>query len=241
MRISVIVPAYNEEKYIRATLDSIKRAQHLLLRDKGISSEIIVVDNDSTDSTASIALSLDARVVKAPTHNVAQVRNTGASMADGNVLVFVDADTIVAERLLWRISEVMRDESCFGGAVDTDHQPAKFSVKVYLRLWRLLGKVTGMAQGATQFCRGNVYELLRGYDETLYMGEDVDFYWRLKQFAKRRNAHVSFIDDVQVSPSTRRFDKWPLWRTLIWINPLFVLILRRRKQAWRDWYVTAPR
>jgi glycosyltransferase involved in cell wall biosynthesis len=241
MFISIIVPAYNEEKYIGATLDSIKQSQRFLLHETGLSTELIVVDNDSTDSTARIALSLNAKVVQEPTHNIAKVRNAGAKAARGDVLVFVDADTTVPERLLWRIYEVLSDGRCFGGAIDTNHQPARLSVKVYLRAWRLLGKVAGMAQGATQFCRRDVYGSLHGYDETLYMGEDVDFYWRLKQLAKRCHAYVYLINDIQVSPSARRFDRWSVWRTLIWTNPIFILFFRRQKSAWKEWYGTAPR
>jgi hypothetical protein len=241
MLISIIVPAYNEEKYIGITLGSIKQAQHLLLNEKGIPAEIIVVDNDSTDSTANIALSLEAEVIREPTHNVAKVRNVGANRANGNILVFVDADVIVPERLLCRIQEAMSDELCLGGAVDTNYQPAKFFVKVYLHMWRLVGRFAGMAQGATQFCRKDVYASLNGYDETLYMGEDVDFYWRLKRFAERCHGYVRFIGDIQVSPSSRRFDEWFLWRTLVWTNPVFILVFRRRKSVWKGWYSAVPR
>jgi hypothetical protein len=101
--------------------------------------------------------------------------------------------------------------------------------------------LTGTAQGATQFCRRDGFFALKGYDETLFMGEDVDFYWRLKRFAGRRNGGVSFIEDVRVVPSARRFDRWALWRTLIWTNPLFILMFRRRKKAWHGWYKAAPR
>jgi glycosyltransferase involved in cell wall biosynthesis len=241
MLISIIVPAYNEEKYIGITLGSIKQAQHLLLNEKGVPAEIIVVDNDSTDSTANIARSFKAEVVKEPMRNVAKGRNVGANRAKGNILVFVDADVIVPERLLCRIHEAMSDELCLGGAVDTNYQPAKFSVKVYLRMWRLIGRFAGMAQGATQFCRKDIYASLRGYDETLYMGEDVDFYWRLKRFAERNKSYVQFVGDMHVSPSSRRFDKWSMWRTVVWTNPIFILLFRRRKGVWKGWYGKVPR
>jgi glycosyltransferase involved in cell wall biosynthesis len=241
MLISVIIPAYNEEKYIADALKSMKQAERCLLNETSVSTEIIVVDNASTDSTAEIALSLGARVAREPTPNVAKARNAGANLASGGILVFVDADTIVPEKLLRRIHEVMSDEFCLGGAVDASYQPAKFSVRVYLRMWRLVGKLAGMAQGATQFCRKDVYAALKGYDETLYMGEDVDFYWRLKRLAKRRRGFLRFIGDMQVSPSTRRFDEWSLWRTLVWTNPILILIFRRRKSVWKGWYGGAPR
>lgn len=241
MSISVIIPAYNEEKYLTETLKCIQEAREFLLKKDTVRTEIIVVDNESTDSTSDIALSFGASVVRETKRNVAKVRNAGASFANGNVLVFIDADTIVPAELLWRINQLMTSPACFGGAVDTDYRAAKPVVKIYLKLWRMLGKLAGMAQGATQFCRREVFVSLSGYDESLYMGEDVDFHWRLKQFAKRQGSHVCFIEDLQVVPSTRRFDQWSLWRTLICTNPIYVLAFRRNESAWRGWYEVVPR
>lgn len=241
MSISVIVPAYNEEKYLGETLKCIQRAKEFLLKKDTVPIEIIVVDNDSIDSTSDIALSSGASVVKETKHNVARVRNAGANFAKGDVLVFIDADTAVPAELLWRINQLMASPACFGGAVDTDYRAARPVVKIYLQLWRVLGKLVGTAQGATQFCRREVFVSLSGYDESLYMGEDVDFHWRLKQFAKRQNGHVCFIEDLQVVPSTRRFDQWPFWRTLMCTNPFYVLAFRRKEKAWRGWYKVIPR
>ena len=145
------------------------------------------------------------------------------------------------ENLLSRVVDVMSDDTCFGGAVDTDYQPKKLTAQAYLGFWRIIGKLTGMAQGATQFCRKDAFFTLKGYDETLFMGEDVDLYWHLKRFASRQHGRVVFIEDIRVVPSTRRFDQWRLWRTLLWTNPLFILLFRRRKTAWHGWYKEVPR
>ena len=241
MLISVVIPAFNEEHYLGETLASLDRAKAFLKKKESTSIEIIVVDNNSLDSTTDIARDFGATVVEEALHNVAKVRNTGARLANGSVLVFVDADTIVPDDLMWRIVEVLAEPTCVGGAVNTDYRPAKLTSKLYLQLWRIIGKLAGMAQGATQFCRKDVFLALNGYDETLFMGEDVDFYWRLKNFAKRQNVSVSFIEDIHVVPSTRRFDQWGLWRTLIWTNPLFILMFRRRKTVWHGWYKAVPR
>jgi glycosyltransferase involved in cell wall biosynthesis len=241
MLISVVIPAFNEEDYLSQTLASLDRAKALLREEEGISVETIVVDNNSLDSTAAIARDFGATVVVEIEHNVAKVRNTGARFANGDILVFIDADTIVPGELLRRIAEVMTEPTCFGGAVATNYKPAKLTMKIYLQFWRIIGKLVGMAQGATQFCRKEAFFALNGYDETLLMGEDVDYYWRMKRFAKRQNGSISFIEDAQVVPSTRRFDQWGLWRTLIWTNPLFMLMFRRRKRAWRGWYKGVPR
>lgn len=241
MLISVIIPAFNEEDYIGETLASLNRAMAFLREKEIVSAEIIVVDNDSADLTASVARDFGATVIMETRHNVAQVRNAGAAAASGDVLVFVDADTIVPDQLLRRIVAALAEPTCPGGAVDTNYRPAKLTSKIYLQLWRIIGKMTGMAQGATQFCRKDVFFALNGYDETLFMGEDVDFYWRLKRFARRRKGRVSFIEDLPVVPSTRRFDGWELWRTLLWTNPLFILLFRRKQKAWHGWYKAGPR
>jgi glycosyltransferase involved in cell wall biosynthesis len=241
MLISVVIPAFNEEAYLGRTLASLDRARAFLREEAGVAAEIIVVDNESLDSTADVARGFGATVVKETEHNVAKVRNTGARFANGDVLVFVDADTVVPRGVLRRVVEVMCEPTCLGGAVDTDYRPGKLASKIYLGLWRLVGKLAGMAQGATQFCRSDAFLALNGYDETLFMGEDVDFYWRLKRLARRRHGGVEFIDDVRVAPSARRFDQWGLWRTLIWTNPLFILLFRRRKTAWQGWYKEVPR
>jgi glycosyltransferase involved in cell wall biosynthesis len=241
MLISVVVPAFNEEDYLDETLASLKRAKAFLLDERGLPAEIIVVDNDSDDATADVARARGVKVVLETQHNVGTVRNTGAKLCNGDVLVFVDADTIVPDKLLSRIVEAMSDATCFGGAVETDYRPMKVTVRIYLQFWRILGKLTGMAQGATQFCRRDMFFALNGYDETLFMGEDVEFNWRLKRFAKRHNGRVVFLDDLRVIPSTRRFDQWRLWRTLVWTNPLFILLFQRRRSWWHGWYKAAPR
>jgi glycosyltransferase involved in cell wall biosynthesis len=169
------------------------------------------------------------------------VRNTGAETARGDVLVFVDADTVIPAELLWRIAALMSEPDCLGGAVDTDYRPSKLTSKLYLRAWRVVGRLAGLAQGATQFCRRDAFAALNGYDETLFMGEDVDFYQRLKRLARRRGGRVRFIDDVRVTPSTRRFNQWSFGRTLIWTNPLVILLFRRRASAWHGWYKEVPR
>jgi glycosyltransferase involved in cell wall biosynthesis len=241
MLISIVIPAFNEEEYLGETLASLNRAKAFLQGKGGLPAEIIVVDNSSHDSTADRARALGATVALETQHNVAKVRNTGARLSNGNVLVFVDADTIVPDQLLSRIVEVMSDATCLGGAVDPDYRPMKRTVKFYLRFWRIIGRLTGMAQGATQFCRRDSFLALQGYDETLFMGEDVDFHWRLKRIAKRQNGSVVFIESLRVVPSTRRFDQWRLWRTLVWTNPLFILMFRRRGTRWQGWYKVAPR
>lgn len=239
--LSVIIPAFNEDRFLPRTLDHLHRAmEHMgAIPDRGV--EIIVVDNASTDRTAEVALAAGAKVLSVPEHNIGRVRNAGAAAASGDVLVFLDADTLVPEGALRRIAQVMEDSACMGGAADVDHRPARLVIKLYLRMWRLIGGVFGMAQGALQFCRRDAFFELGGYDESIYMGEDVDFYWRLGKLAKAQSQRLQYLKDVRVVPSARRFDQWSTWRILVETNPFYITLFRRRHAAWRGWYDDIPR
>ena len=236
MKLTIILPAFNEEAYLALALDSIQTAAAHLRARSTVDIETIVVDNNSNDLTAAVAMGKDATIVHESSQSVARARNTGARHAQGDVLVFVDADVVVPPTLLDTIYSTMSNPTCLGGAVDTYYQPQRLSVRLYLRAWRLIKHLTGMAQGATQFCRKNVFDQIGGYDEKTWIGEDVDFYWDLKRLAKRTNGTVQLIQNPRVRPSCRRFDKWPMWKILIWTNPLFIALFRHRKAIWRGWY-----
>ncbi len=234
--ISVIVPAFNEEAWLPATLESIRAAAGHLRTRSGVGVEVIVVDNNSTDGTASVTRDLGGTVVHEPVQSIGRARNAGARQATGDVLVFIDADVLVPRTLLEAIHATMSDPRCIGGGVDTEHDPQRLLVRLHLRAWRLLAALTPMVQGATQFCRRSAFEQVGGYGEDVWMGEDTDFYRDLRKLARRTGGRVRLIRSLRVRPSSRRFDQWPLWKILIWTNPLFIAFLRRWKAAWAGWY-----
>ena len=90
MKISIVVPAFNEEAYIESTLKAIEVAASRLHSSSDTDVEVIVVDNNSDDATARIAQEKGARVIREPVQGIGRARNTGASQADGDVLVFVE-------------------------------------------------------------------------------------------------------------------------------------------------------
>lgn len=238
MKISIIIPAYNEEKYLPQTLEKIGASLQLVQ----CAWETIVVDNESQDKTALIAKEFGAKVVSEREHNIGKVRNAGAENAGGDILIFVDADTLVPRTLFQKITDAMRNEKCFGGGVAVDYEPFKRKwMKFYLRGWRFWGTLFNMKQGAAQFCRKNSFSETGGYDETIFVGEDIEFYWRLSKFAKRNNGFLFFIESPRVATSARRFDKMSVWKTLLFTHPLFIAFNWKRKKIWRDWYEKAVR
>lgn len=236
MNISVIVPAYNEEAYIRGTLASIAEAVATLTANTRACVEILVVDNNSTDATGAVAQESGARVIWEPRQGIARARNTGVRHATGDVLVFVDADVTVPPGLLLEVHTAMSDSGCVGGGVDVEYRPRRRSMRLYLAAWRFLAQRLGMVQGATQFCLRSTFEAIGSYDEKAWIGEDVAFYWAMRRLAGRTGSRVRLIRRSPVQASSRRFDNWPVWKTLLWTNPLVIALFRRQKWAWGGWY-----
>lgn len=231
--LSIIIPAFNEEKLLPATLMAIKGA----LADFD-DAEIIVVDNESTDKTRAIAESAGALVVTENIHNIAAVRNKGAKAANGDVLVFIDADTIVRPGLFEHIATAMSDEKCVGGSAAVEYEAPyrRIWMRFFMKLWTILGKLTRMRGGALQFCRRDVFDELGGYDTTIYVGEDIDFHWRLDKLANACGGHTAFIEKPKVVTSSRRWNEMGLLRMLFFTHPITIFLAWRRRNVWKDWY-----
>jgi len=235
--ISVIIPAYNEEKYLPATLSSLRSALASIA-----GSELIVVDNESTDRTREIASEFGAKIVDESVHNIGKVRNSGGFAASGDVLVFIDADTCVANGLFQKMIETMSDERCLGGSVEVEFEPVqRTSVKMFMALWQFAGRFLKWRQGAAQFCRKDVFVELSGYDPTIYLGEDIEFHWRLDRLAKTRGGRTVFIRDPRVRTSSRRWDRMGFLRMVFISHPITILLAWRKPSMWKDWYENAIR
>lgn len=231
--LSVVIPAYNEADYLPETLRHVRTSLEAI----DSPAELIVVDNESTDATSRIAADAGAKVLTESVHNIAKVRNAGAAHTSSEVIVFLDADTHVPEALFRAIAEAMKDESCFGGAVSVRYGEFRRNwMKYYLLGWRFWERFGNMKQGAAQFVRRSAFESLGGYDETIFVGEDIDFYWRLGRYARRNRGRVHFIKDMQVTTSPRRFDKIGLLRLFVITNPITIYLNWRRRSFWKDWY-----
>lgn len=238
MKLSVIVPAYNEQAVLPKTLLRIRAS----LNAAAAESELIVVDNASEDATAELARGAGAKVIFEPTRNIAAVRNAGAKGAQGDVFIFIDADTSVPENLFGGIMHSLNDGRCYGGAVAVEYDDIERTwMKWYLVGWKFWAAVFHLGQGAAQFARCQVFAAVGGYDEGIFMGEDIDFYQRMHRYAKRHGGYVRVLSDSKVVTSGRRFNKMKLWRVLVLTHPVFIRWAWRKKHWWKDWYDNALR
>src|SRR5688572_6989074 len=153
MKVSVIIPAYDEEKYLPQTLEALQT----VLRSIG-DQEIIVVDNASTDATHEIAAGfVGVKIVNEPKRNIGAVRNTGARESTGEAMVFLDADTLVRPGVFENIIDTLADTRYLGGSVAVEYErPDRAWVRLFTGIWDFLGRLTKIRQGALQFCRRDV-------------------------------------------------------------------------------------
>jgi len=170
MRISFIVPAYNEEVMLGATLASLAAAAEPL----AVPFEWIVVNDGSTDRTAEIARAHGAQVLDVNLHKIGAVRNAGARAARGDLLVFVDADTLVSERTLREMLQAVDSGAIAGGArVRLDLHGVSWWGRALAgascwALYRLR-----FAGGCFLFVRREAFEAVGGFDERYFASEEI--------------------------------------------------------------------
>ena len=187
---SIIIPAHNEETALGATLDRLIESANML----GEPYEIIVVDDDSSDGTASVAQQRNAQVVSVKLRQIAAVRNAGAKHASGTYLIFVDADTLVPEPTLWAAAEALRSGAAGGGAL------VRFDDDVPM-LAQAIGYAAAelfywlrIATGCFVFARRDAFEAIGGFDERFYASEEV---WISK--ALKRHGRFVVLRDVVIT------------------------------------------
>jgi len=137
MKLSIIVPAYNEEKLIVSSLASIQRALVPAVQ-LGCQTELVVVDNGSSDRTAELATRFGASVVFEPIRQIAQARNAGAAAATGDWLLFIDADCWPEPALISNVLDFIQDGRVMGGGSTVKMEGMSFPLVLLSRLWSLL-------------------------------------------------------------------------------------------------------
>jgi GT2 family glycosyltransferase len=205
--ISFIVPAYDEERLLGATL----RAIHGAARVCGEAYEVIVADDASTDRTAEVAASQGARVVGVAHRQIAATRNSGAREAQGEVLVFVDADTIVDETVLRSALSVLRSGAVGGGAAVRFDGSLPFYARILTPLLVAIFRIAGLACGCFVFCTRAAFEAAGGFDEKLFGAEEL----AMSRALKRQGRFVVLRDAVTTSGrKMRTHSGWEILRIL---------------------------
>ncbi|MFC2143577.1 glycosyltransferase [Candidatus Aenigmatarchaeota archaeon] len=203
IKISIVIPTLNEEKYLGSTLFHLKPQNPY---------EIIVADSKSEDKTRNVAKKYGARVVTAKRGAASFGRNAGGKAAKGDVILFLDADSIVYPNMLDTVKKDFSDQKVSGWTCkiygfspswreqvlyNTSNNIVEFLTR-YLKKPHAPGIVIGV--------RKDIFNKVNGFDEKLKVMEDHDFALKVGKHGK-----FLFSRDTCVFTSTRRMEKWGGW------------------------------
>jgi GT2 family glycosyltransferase len=209
MKISVIVPAFNEEKLIAETLRCVQSA--LSSFDQlGWSTELIVCDNNSTDRTADFARTAGATVVFEPVNQIARARNTGARRASGDWLIFIDADSRPTPALFADVAKAIQTGRYLAGGCTLrfdGHFPA---ANWGVRAWNWLSRFKKYLAGSFIFCERATFETLGGFNQKLYASEEIELSRRLKTLARQSAKRIIILHHHPLLTSARKIQLYSL-------------------------------
>ena len=174
-RISLVIPAYNEEELIGKCLESIERAKEYYGKPSLI--ETVVVNNCSTDDTEKVALKYKTKVVFEKERRIASVRNKGVSVANGDIVAFLDADSTITPNMFTFINETMSSGEYIGGGTDIKVERNSLGIFCTYCITKFPFKwLFGLMVGVL-FTEKKTFEEMGGFDKSLYCAEDSLFAW----------------------------------------------------------------
>jgi glycosyltransferase involved in cell wall biosynthesis len=209
MKVSFVIPTFNEERNIGPVIDAIRR--HSAGR---FDSEIIVVDNGSADGTAATARARNVQVLVKPGVTVAALRNAGAAVASGEVFVFLDGDVYLTEGWGAHISQVLASLRANPDIVTGSRcgvgSPESWIEKSWFK--PLLGETPNYINSGHLVTTRVLFDRLHGFDGRLQTGEDYDL------SVRARHLGASIVNDPALEvihegyPKTlRQFIRRELW------------------------------
>lgn len=210
---SVIIPAHNEGKYIGKCIDAIKRASEKIGDDKV---QIIVSANRCTDKTVDIAGTMGAEVCENTVKCISAVRNDGARLANGDIIVTIDADSCMTGGSLAEIKTMLESGKFIGGGTRAKFDRMSLGIffsaaYVALNVIPIMKKHKAALMGGMFWCYRKDFEDLGGFDEALVSLEDMDFAIRLKQLGDKRGQKYGVLKRSRIITSSRKFDEFGDW------------------------------
>lgn len=203
MHLSIVIPAFNEERLIARCLQSIS-ASLVANFTPGFTSEIIVVDNNSTDNTANLARQAGAQVVFEPINQIGRARNAGAAEATGDWLLFVDADSVLNPGLLADILRLIEDGKSVGCGSTLQMQGLPLWANWTLQLWTGMSILFRWAAGALVVCRSDAFRDVGGFSPELYAGDEISLSEHLKQWGRQRGLQFIILTKHPLETSSRK-------------------------------------
>lgn len=226
VKFSIVIPTYNEAKYIGATLQAIKEQT---FKDY----EIIVKDGKSTDETIRKARKHADKILSTTDKSAGDARNQGANQAEGEILVFVDADTALPSDTLQKFNNLLKYERVVGVSCRKICQSQSLldrllyefvNISVYIS-YRL---GVGGAHGNCMAIRKSVFESIGGFNPNIVVGEEQDLVRRAG-----KSGNYLFLLNHCVWEHPRRVLNWGRLRLYwAWFIGMFNSFSAGKKQSY---------
>ena len=210
MRVSVVLPAFNEEKLLPAALAAVREAASAFTS-RGWEWECVVCDNNSTDGTAAVARAGGATVVFEPVNQIGRARDAGARVATGDWLVFIDADSTPSSALFASIAERIASGRALGGGSTVELEPGTPRYARFVcGLWNLWSRLAGWAAGSCVWVQAEAFRAAGGFGTEYYAGEEVFLSRRLKTLARRSGRRFVILSAHPLRTSSRKLKLYTL-------------------------------
>lgn len=237
MKISIVIPAFNEERLLGESLREVRRAMEVFA-ERGWESELIVCDNNSTDRTPKIAREAGAHVVFEPVNQIARARNAGAAAATGDWFIFVDADSHPSRELFADVADQIVGGRCLAGGstvrIETDSRAGKIGTAI----WNRASRLKRVMAGSFIFVEAAAFREVGGFSKELFAGEELELSTKLKKLARQRGRHIVILHRHPLLTSARKMHLYSQ-RELFWffIKAVFARrrVLRSREEC-SPWY-----
>jgi len=226
--VSIIIPTYNEGKNLENTLKAIRNQDYKKY-------EIIVSDSKSKDRTRTIAKKYRAKVVVDERRGIGAGRNFGAKFAKGDILLFVDADTVMMMNTVSEIVQSFSQNKVVG--VTCPVIPLKPTIR-NLALYLFFNKFSEASiksknpyvAGICVAYKKKNFLSIGGFDEKLAAAEDLDMSQRISKLGK-----IIFNNKTFVLTSPRRFEKWGHLRSTQKYLKIFLKYLAGKKISMKEY------
>lgn len=203
MHLSIVIPAFNEARLVEQCLGSV--VDSITANTKpGFTSEVIVVDNNSTDNTAELARQGGAQVVFEPINQIGRARNAGAAQATGDWLLFLDADSVLSPGLLSDILRMIESGRFVGCGSTLSMKGLPWWADLTLRLWTVTSILCHWAAGALVVCRRDAFQEVGGFDQELYALDEIRLSKQLKEWGRQRGLQFTILTSHPLETSSRK-------------------------------------
>lgn len=237
MKISAVIPAFNEERLLGETLQHVKTAL-AAFTPLGWETELIVCDNNSTDRTAEIALAAGATVVQEPVNQIARARNRGAEAASGDWLIFVDADSHPSAELFAEIAVQIQSGCCVAGGATVKMNGHYPMANLLTHLWNGISRTFHWLAGSFIFCDAVAFRKVGGFSQELFASEEIDLSKRLKKLARAEGKRIVIIHRHPILTSARKMELYTLREHLVFMAKTILKCGRTLsdRNACHTWY-----